>query len=345
MKKILALALALILVFALLTGCAATPDQTPADTAATPTDTTDVAEQAASDAEATSDKVWEIGYCCANFGTPFQVAIMNECVEALEAYGCFNVDTQDGKDDPVTQTTIVENFITQGKDLIILVPAQSNSLVPVVQECNEANIPVVVINRSLGEGADIITEVNMDCVEAGRLEAQLAVELTGGKGKIAYLLGTLGSGPQVQESEGFYEYLKDYPEIEVVFEQNSDWDKATAIQVAQNMLTKFQAGEIDAVITQGPDDAVGVAEACIEAGRTELLGKITAFDYPSYVKEGTLAGNIYATVNQSPAIQGQKAAEVVYEYFTNPDAKFEALTAIDLPIVTAENCEDYDVAW
>ena len=274
-----------------------------------------------------------------------QVALMNQCIESLEAYGNFHVDAQDGKDDPATQTTIIENFITQGKDLIILIPAQTDSLVPVVQECNQADIPVVTANRSLGDGAKILTEVNMDCVEAGRLEAQLAVELTGGEGKIAYLLGKLGAGPQVQESEGFYEYLEDYPDLEVVFEQNSDWDKATAIQVTQNMLTRFSAGEIDAVITQGPDDAVGVVEACIDTGRTELLGKITAFDYPSYVKDGIKDGNIYATVNQSPILQGELTAKVVYEYFTNPDAKFEPLTAVELPIVKAENCEEYEVAW
>lgn len=292
-----------------------------------------------------ADKVYEIGYCCANYGTPFQIAIMNRFIEALQKYGNFNVATQDGKDDPATQTAIVQNFITQGKDLIVMVPSHSDSMVPVVQECNEANIPMLIVNRSLGEGADIITEVNMDCVEAGRLQGRLAVDLTGGKGRIAYLLGTLGSGPQVQESEGFYEFLKGYPDIEVVFEQNSDWDRNTAIQVTQNMLTRFQPGEIDAVITQGPDDAVGVAEACIAAGRTELLNKITAFDYPSYVKEAIQEGKVYATINQSPALQGQKAAEVVYEYFTNPNAKFEKLTTIELPIVTVKNCEDYEVAW
>ena len=334
----------MLLIFA---GCAQQSTQsTTTDTA--DTDSTSVeaeAEEEATDATTGDEKIWEIGYCVADLGTPFQVSIMNNCVEALESYGCFHVETQDGKGDPATQTTVIENFITQGKDMIILVPSQTDSLVPAVQECNDAGIPVVIVNRSVGEGCEIKTEVNMDCVEAGHLEGQLAVELTGGSGKIAYLLGTLGSGPQVQESQGFYEYLEDYPDIEVVFEQNSDWDKATAIQVTENILTRFAAGEIDAIITQGPDDAVGAAEACIAAGRTELLGKITAFDYPSYVKEAIQAGNVYATVNQSPMIQGQKAAEVAYEYFTNPDAEFEALTKIDLPIVTAENCDDYEVAW
>lgn len=329
-KKMMAFVLAVAMSVALLAGCGSKGGSSSSD----------------NKDGSSSGKTIEIGFCVGNFETPMQITIMDEFQKAMEGYdGNYKIDCQDGKDDPVTQTTIIENFITQQKDLIVLVPCQTDSLVPAVLECNNAGIPVVTINRSLGDGAEVLTEVNMDCYAAGQMEAQLAVELTGGKGNIAYLVGNLGSGPQVQESEGFYDYLKDYPDIKVVFEQTTKWDKATAIQVVQNMLQKYGAGEIDAIITQGPDDAVGAAEACKSEGRTELLNKITAFDYPSYVKEAIEAGEVYATVNQSPKLQGQLAAEVVNTYFTDKDAKFEDLTAIDLNFVYADDVDDYEVAW
>lgn len=291
------------------------------------------------------EKVYKIGVCVANFETPMQVAWMNALEDKLNEYGNYEVDNKDGKDDPATQTQILENFITQQKDLIVLAPTQTDALVAAVKECNNAGIPVVTINRSLGEGAEVLTEVNMDCVEAGKMAAEMVEELLGGEGKIAYLLGTLGAGPQVQESEGFYAYLEDKPELEVVFEQNSDWNKEKAIQVTQNLLQKYPAGEIDAIVCQGPDDAVGAVAACEAAGRTELLGKIIAFDYPEYVKTAIKDGTIYGTINQDPKLQGQLAAEVINEYFTNPDAQFEPLTAMDLSKVTADNADDYEVAW
>lgn len=295
--------------------------------------------------EETKEQRYEIGICVANFETPMQISWMNATVERLEEYGGYEVDTQDGKDDPATQLQIIENFIVQDKDLIILSPTQTDSLIPAVRECNEAEIPVVTINRTLGEGAEVLTEVNMDCVEAGRMSAELTDEMLKGKGKIAYLIGVLGSGPQTQESEGFYEYLESETEIEVVFEQTTEWDKATAIQVVENMLQKYSKGEIDGIVCQGPDDAIGAAAACRAAGRTELLGKIIAFDYPQDVKNAIDDGTLYGTINQSPKQQGLVAAEVVNEYFTNPKAEFEALSSIELNFITKGNTEDYEVAW
>lgn len=323
-KRMIGLLLAVTLVTGLVAGCSGNGGETE---------------------EAAEDKVYQIGVCVANFETPMQVAWMNAMQDKLEEYGNYEVDNKDGKDDPATQTQIIENFITQKKDLIVLAPTQTDALVAAVKECNNAGIPVVTINRTLGEGADVVTEVNMDCVEAGRMTAEMTDEMLGGEGKVAYLLGTLGSGPQVQESEGFYEYLEDKPDIEVVFEQNSDWNKEKAIQVVQNLLQKFPEGEVDAIVCQGPDDAVGAVAACEAAGRTELLGKIIAFDYPSYVKEAIDAGTIYGTINQSPKIQGELAAEVINEYFSNPDATFEPLTAMELSKVTKENTDEYEVAW
>ena len=344
MKKFLAILMIVVLALSALAGCSKTNGA--AESAAVTTAAAETTAAADTTAAAASGKTYKIGFCSASYEVPFQVALMNACTDALKGYGCFDVDAQDGKNDPATQTTIIENFITQKKDMIILVAAQSDSLVPAVQECNAAKIPVVVVNRSLGEGADIVTEVNMDCVAAGKLEGELATDVLGDKGgNIAYLTGTLGSGPQVQESEGFAEYLKDHPELKVAFEQTTNWDKATAIQVVENMLTKFSAGQIDAIVCQGPDDAIGAAEACKSAGRTELLGKITAFDYPQYVKDAIQDGSVYGTINQSPKLQGKLAADVAYKYFTQSGATFDKLTAIDLNKVTADNCDQYEVAW
>ena len=337
--------LSMVLTAAMLAGIMAGCSDSAADSSKVSAESSDESKTASA-ASSTDDKeVYEIGICCANFETPKQVAWMNAATEALDAYGNYKVDQQDGKDDPATQTQIIENFITQKKDMVIVAPTQTDALVAAVKECNEAGIPVITVNRTLGERAEVLTEVNMDCVEAGRMSAQMVEKLLGGEGKVAYLIGTLGAGPQIQESEGFYKYLEDKPEIEVVFEQTTEWNKETAIQVVENMLQKFPAGEIDAIVCQGPDDAVGAVAACEAAGRTELLGKIIAFDYPSYVKEAIEAGTVYGTINQDPRLQGVLAAEVANEYFSNADAEFGALSSIELSVVTKENADDYEVAW
>ncbi len=295
----------------------------------------------------TQPKTFNIGFCAANFQTPFQVSIMNSAKAEAEKYG-IKVDAQDGKDDPVTQVSIIQNFITQKKDLIILVPTQQDALVPVVKQANAAKIPVIIVNRALGDGADYVTEVNMDAYEGGRIAAELADDLLDGEGNVAMLLGILGSGPQVLESKGFKDYIAEHaPGIKIVAEQNSDWDKAKAIAATENLLTRFGPGQLDAIVCQGPDDAAGAIQVIKAKGRTELLGKVIGFDFPQESLELIREGSLYGTVLQDPDDQGKLAIQVAYEYLTNPSAQIEKQTYQTLYKVNPSNVEEFKhrTAW
>jgi ribose transport system substrate-binding protein len=272
---------------------------------------------------------------------------MTACETKADELG-ITLDKQDGKDDPLSQTSIIQTFITQKKDLIILCPPQLDSLLPVIAECNAAKIPVIAINRSIGEGAKIVTEVTMDCVEGGRLAAELTNEMLEGKGNLAMLIGVLGSGPQVQESQGFEEYIKaNAPGIEVVFTQNSDWDKAKAIAATENLLTRFPAGQLDGIVCQGPDDAAGAIQVIKAAGRNELIGKVIGFDFPKESLELIREGSLFGTVHQDPRVQGALAAQIAHEYLTDPSRTFPALSFHELFKITKQNVEEFKdrTAW
>jgi ABC-type sugar transport system substrate-binding protein len=272
---------------------------------------------------------------------------MNACEAKAVALG-MNFDSQDGKDDPLAQTAIIQTFITQKKDLIIVVPSQIDSLIPVIGECNAANIPVISINRTVGEGAKILTEVNMDCVEGGRMAAELTNEMLGGKGKIAMLLGILGAGPQVQESQGFEEYIKaNCPDVEIVAQQNTDWDKAKAIAATENLLTRFAAGQLDGIVCQGPDDAAGAIQVIKAVGRKELLGKVIGFDFPQESLDLIREGALYGTVHQDPRVQGELAAQIAYDYLSDSTRTYPAQSFHELFKVTKANVESFKdrTAW
>jgi ABC-type sugar transport system substrate-binding protein len=290
---------------------------------------------------------FNIGFCSANYRTPFQVALMNACEAKATALG-MNFDKQDGRDDPLAQTTIIQTFITQKKDLIIVVPSQLDSLIPVIAECNAANIPVITVNRTVGAGAKVLTEVNMNCVEGGRMAAELTGEMLDGKGKIAMLLGILGSGPQVEESQGFEEYMKEKcPGIQIVAQQNTDWDKAKAIAAAENLLTRFPAGQLDGIVCQGPDDAAGAIQVIKSVGRTELLGKVIGFDFPKESLDLIDEGSLYGTVHQDPRVQGELAAQIAYDYLSDPTRTYPAQSYHELFKVTKANVDQFRdrTAW
>ena len=76
------------------------------------------------------------------------------------------------------QINVVQEFITKRVDGICLAPLDSQSLVPVVEEAAEANIPVVVFDSGLdGDPSNYVTYVATDNYNGGVLAARRLAEV------------------------------------------------------------------------------------------------------------------------------------------------------------------------
>ncbi len=81
-----------------------------------------------------------------NFMTLYRTELVRYLTEDL-GFKPENVIVQDGKNDQAEQTNQIQNFITQGFDVMIINLVQASSAPEVTDMCNEAGIPVVYINR------------------------------------------------------------------------------------------------------------------------------------------------------------------------------------------------------
>lgn len=290
-------------------------------------------------------KTYQIGIAQTDVMTPFFGQMIKGFID--EAAKCsMKLDIRDGEDDPVKQMNQIETFIAQKKDLIIVVSSQVDALVPVAKKCNEAKIPIVAVNRIVGEGADIVTYVGCDDVEGGRLQGQLVEKMIGKgkKGNIILCQAPLGSAPQVLRQKGLEEYLKaNAPDIKIAAEQAVDHDNDKTIAFVSNMLTRFPEGEIDGIVLHGPYEALAAAQAVQSAGRPELLGKIIGFDYPKVVRDAIKDKSLYGTINQEPYLEGVLGIQAAYKYLTGEQV--EKSTYIDLPAVDPDNVDDIPEAW
>ena len=90
-----------------------------------------------------------------------------------------------------------------------------------------------------------------------------------------------------------------------------------------------------------------LADACIDAGRDELVGKIVAMDYSTQVEEAIKEGKLYGTVNQDPVTYGKLTVEYIAKYMTGEmkAEDFEKEIYIDLPTVDASNVNDTAATW
>lgn len=293
-----------------------------------------------------------IGICIPEQTIPFFGKMTEGFEDQAEKYN-MTIKIVDAKNDAGTQTGQVENFITEGVDMVILLPVATEALVPAAKELNEAGIPFITDNRALvsegtaaDAGVDMVTYVGSDDYEGGRKQGELLVDLIGKEGKVAIITGTTGSSGQVGRSQGLEDYLEEEgANIEIVAEEDCNWDQAQAMTITENLLTKFAEGELDAIVNQDPYGAVGCAQVIEDTGRDDLKGKIISFDYPPEVYDLVGEGLIYGSVVQSPYDQATLGIDVCYQYLTEGGDNIEDNTYTDLPIVTIDTWEDSEPAW
>lgn len=261
---------------------------------------------------------------------------MSDAVKAKAAELGVDLTVYDGGQDAAKQAGQVETAVTQGISCIVIEPASVDGLVPAIEAATAAGVPVVVVNQAISKPEAATSFVGVSNVDGGELEMKTAAEAMGGKGNVAFLLGPMGSDAQLGRTEGYYNVLKDYPDIKVVFEQSANWKTDEALALVENWL---QTGtQIDAIVANNDGMAMGALKAVEDA---KLLDKIKVYgldatpDALAAVKDGKLA----VTISQNTTPQGQKAMETCVNIVKGDTVDKTIL--LPFALITKENVDEY----
>ena len=290
---------------------------------------------------------WFVGATLPEFKHNFFAAQMQAILDAGKKYG-FKVEVRDGENDPAKQSAIIDEFIVKKVDCILLCPIVKGALVAAVRRANNAGIPVMILNRTLGEGAESIAYVGANDYTGGLVQGELVLEALGGatKGSVILLQGNLGASPQINREKGLEDYLAAYPDIKIIRKYPCDFDRSKALAATQDALMKYPKGKIDVIVSQDSEMCMTALQAVNAAGRDELVGKIIAFDYPSYVKEKILDGNFTGTVLQDPYQQAMIGMDAVWFYLSGNEGHIPKPNFFTpLPKVMKGNAEGFPPSW
>ncbi len=290
----------------------------------------------------TGGQAFKVGSMIWNTSIPFYSNLIKGEQEQGATYG-MTVDIRSGEGDIGTEVAVVQQFISEGVDLILVSPSDAQGIVPVIQQANEAGIPVIEVNSTVGDGAETVTYVGADDFEFGQMQGEMLKQALPEGGTVGYILGHLGVSAQTLREDGLMDALQGVDTIQIVERQSADWDNAAALALTQDWLNKYAEGELDAIIDQGPEGATA-AQFAHDNGREEI--KFLMGDYPADVKAGIEAGYIYGTVDQDPYPQGTTAIDMACLVLTGRTAEVPTPNVyLPLPIVTSENVADYPAAW
>ena len=236
------------------------------------------------------------------------------------------------------QIGLIENLIAQNVDAIVIAPADSRALVPVLARANEEGIEVVNIDVRLDEEA--MTEAGIDIpfvgpdnVAAAKMVGEVMAEALGEGGKVIILEGVPGAENAVQRTQGFTEAAQEGG-LEIVASETANWETDAAFELVTNLLTRNP--DVQGIMASNDSMALGAVRAVEAAGLGDQVA-VVGFDNIPAIQPLVCSGEVLATLDQFGAQQAANGIDVAMEMLSGEERTGWVNTPIEL--ITAEDLE------
>lgn len=265
MKKVLAIVLALMMLFAL-TACGEEP--APADTGS------------GSSPDGRGEEIL-IG---AVYRDLTQAWFENESAAAQEAADALGIDILigDSKEDPAELINVVDSFIAQGIQGLICNPCEQGLSQTIVDKCNDAGIPVVAVDVPLidDDGNHIAPAIILDSYLCGQQTAEWLLNYVNENGGITdpattgYLILAMETATScIPRADGQYDYftesLPDFPAENIFRVDYGEGSTDSGYNAAAATITAHPEIETWYVVAANDEGVVGAARFLEEVGLDE----------------------------------------------------------------------------
>ncbi len=243
------------------------------------------------------------------------------------------------EDDRQAQVQTVQNFISQGVDVLGIAPLDAQSLVPQVQQAIKRGIPVLVFDSALGS-EDYSSYIATNNHKGGQLCADRLAEVMGKKGKVLVLRYAEGSASTLEREAGFLEKIKQYPDIQVVSDnQFAGATMEKAFQVSQNLLNRFP--DLDGVFCSNESATQGMLRALEQAAYRQGSYKFVGFDYNQTLIDAVNNQKIQGLAMQDPFKMGYESVRAAVAIYKKQPV--ERLIDTGVIMMTKENFQSAEV--
>lgn len=279
-----------------------------------------------------------VGYAINNLNDTFQTYILEAAKDKAKEHD-MNIRVENAKEDLIAQQDQVNTLIQNGVDALIVVPVDTSAMDPITKAAQNADIPLIYVNRNPYAGKEDkmpknVYYVGSEEITAGIMQMEFIGEKLGGKGNIAILMGILGNEGAMKRTEGVEQVIKEkYPEMKVLNKETAEWQRDKAIAVTENWISTY-GKDINAVIANNDEMALGALQAAKKNNRSDMLiiGTDAIPDAIEAVEKGELAGTVF----QDAKGQGGGAIDVL----VNKD-KAESVTYVPFQLITKDNVSEF----
>ena len=200
--------------------------------------------------------------------------------------------------DLAQQVALVEQMMAQGVDAIVIAPADSRALVPVLAKARGQGIVVVNIDNKLD--AATLRQAGIEVPFVGpdnragarAVGTALAARLPRGS-QVAILEGIPTAFNAQQRRLGFEDAMRE-AKLPVAAVQTANWEQDQAHTVSSALLREHP--DLKAILASNDNMAIGAAAAVRQAGRSDVA--IAGFDNIAAMRQLLADGRVLVTADQ-----------------------------------------------
>lgn len=218
-----------------------------------------------------------------------------------------NLIFENAEGDQKKQIQILEDFIKQKVDVIVLAPCVEDGWDDILKKAKEAEIPVMLVDRTINVKDESLYEcwIGSDFLLEGYYAGDWIKNYmddlgqAGNTHNIAVLQGTIGATAEVGRTKGIHEMFEDENNYNIVYEKCGDFSFDGGKKCMNEIITSNL--NVDILVSQNDDMSLGAIEAMEEAGLQP--GKditIISFDGVKAAFEAMVQGKINCTVECNP---------------------------------------------
>ncbi|HWP21726.1 MAG TPA: substrate-binding domain-containing protein [Candidatus Cryosericum sp.] len=339
MKKLLSVLLVLAMIVAFV-GCSAKPA---AEQAATTADATADAQAAATEAvaEATAEPAADdqcfIGLAMHNQTETWAVAFADAFKAAAEAAGC-KVAVTDANATASNQVSQIEDLVTQGIDVLVVLPADYTALGSALKTAYDAGVKIVDADSKVVEADQSMVScfVTADCYKGGyAIGEYLADKLE--QNAVIGALNYKQLSVIADRFTGLADALKDKGRTDVTIVEKDCTDLSAIASYTEDLLTANPT--ISAFVCLNDNTALSCYGAAKQLGYPDVM--VFGFDGSPAGKQSISAGEMTGSMVYSPIDMANASFNAAYAIW-HGDA-FDKEASVSMWMINTDNISQYDL--
>ncbi len=276
---------------------------------------------------------FKLGWVSGDDIYPFHVRLRESIKEFGEKAG-ITVLVADAKSDVNNECTQIENYVTQGVDVIATAPRDPDGTAVAADACWKAGIPYISV---CGEVNTKRIYAGSNDVIAGEIQAEYLAEALPENAKLLYLTTNPVETAYILRKEGLQKLFTLRPDVEILSEQNCKNRADLGMQITENWIQTYD--HFDAIVGQNDDCVIGAIQALKAANRME--GVITlGVDGGLEALESIQAGELTATAYQDAYNIGKAVVDVAVRVRDGEDPTQIEDQVVPFQLITRDNVMD-----